>query len=92
MNKIKKLNKMKKDYSRDGHSLMTLPVAKFNAMVKAKDSLMVDRKLTNWAYLYFNRYDELRKVGYVAFTSNATYFGKTKKEAMENYKRQWHTY
>ena len=76
-----------KDYSRNGKSLICVSVRLFNRMVKA--GTLEERNLTSPLYLFRNLDGSLKRTGFVAFTSNCAILGKTKKLALERYKKNF---
>ncbi len=72
------------DYSRNGFNLDALPVTEFNKAVLNKT--LKERAISSSFYMFYNKHGELKKTGWVAFTYNCAYFGKTKKEAIDFYK------
>ena len=75
------------DYSRNGKSLLCVPVKLFNEMVKR--GTLKERNLSSPLYLFRNLDGSLKRSGYIAFTSNCAILGKTKKLALERYKENF---
>ena len=76
---------MSENYTRNGFSLLCIPVKTFNRMVEL--GTLKERKMTSPLYLFKTNKGKNRKTGFVAFTYDSAFFGKTQKEALESYKK-----
>ena len=82
--KIERYSQETGRYKRKGFDIKTMPVTEFNNAVR--NGSLKDRAITSHAYIQYNNNGEERKSGYVVFTYDNAYFGKTKKLAIRKLK------
>ena len=82
MGVINDLSELK--YAKNGFSIMTLTAVNFTLAID--NQRLTHRGISNPFYKILNNNGSYRRYGYVAFTYDNAYWGKTKKEAIQKLK------